>query len=529
MKEKSLRVWWRVLAVAGVVLLLGFLIAPMICQASEDAIILYQYSENLAHTGVISYIPHGPRAEGATDFLWMIYLAAGRLLGVGSYGLAIATSAACVLLLALLLVRAANRRVSFWNVFGVLALLLLVPQTFAAEAGFSVFAFAVLLGWMASAAYAEQYGWTVIAGLLLCLVRPDGVVFTLPVLVIYAFHGDGLRACWGKLVAGFVLPGLVYFVWRWHYFGHLLPLPFYVKSDTPRIAHVLVAHSAAGLVPPLVAACALMGIALRGRLLESRNRTLALTLLVPSSLFYLAMRLDQNYADRFFLYPLIVAAVLLAVNFESYRERAGKVLLAGFGVWAVCLAYFWINWLVIYTLEYPQPRVVAVARELAALPGRGSMLVSESGGIPFYSQWAAYDPWGLNTPAFAMHLIQPSDVRQLNPDLIVIHDDTDAMPCGTAPGEALPHAQRSWHNMAQNVFGGIDPAKYSQWLLPQFNNYYRSHPTRWNGVPRYGLADYQCWFVRNDSPQSSAVANILRRHGAITADEYRDGRISPQE
>ncbi len=43
---------------------------------AEDAVILHQFSRNLAETGVISYIPGGERAEGATDFLWMVYLAA---------------------------------------------------------------------------------------------------------------------------------------------------------------------------------------------------------------------------------------------------------------------------------------------------------------------------------------------------------------------------------------------------------------------------------------------------------------------
>jgi hypothetical protein len=515
------RLAWRLLAVLGFLLLLAFLILPFFCQASEDAIILYQYSANLAKTGVISFIPHGPRAEGATDFLWMVYLAAGRWLGIPSYGLAIASSGAGVGLLASLLVKFAKRSVSFWNVFGVVALLMLAPQMWAAEAGFSVFAFAFFLGLMACASYFERYGLASITGLLLCLVRPDGVVFAIPLLAVYLFRGDGFRARWWKALWGFVLPGLVYFVWRWHYFGHLLPLPFYVKSDTTRIAHVLVLRSLLSLLPPLVAACAVMGIALRERLWVSRNKVFAITLLVPSSLFYMAMRLDQNYANRFFFYPLVIAAVLLAVNFEGYRERAGKVLLAGLGVWVVCLAYFWINWAVIYTLEYPQPREVAVARALDALPGRGSMIVTESGAIPFYSQWRAYDPWGLNTPAFALHLIQPRDVEELHPDLVIVHQQADPMPCAVAAGETLPHEARSWHNMTQNVIAGVDPAEYTQWLLPQYNDYYRAHPRRWNGQPRYGAVDFQCWFVRDDSAQSAAVTRILQEHGAVSAADYR--------
>jgi hypothetical protein len=512
-------VLWRMLAVLGVLLLLGFLVAPHVCQASEDAIILFQYSANLAHTGVISFIPHGPRAEGATDFLWMVYLAAGRWLGIPSYGLAIASSAACVVLLAVVLVRVARQKVSLWNVFAVVGLLLLAPQTFAAEAGFSVFVFALFLGLMASAAFFERYGVAVIAGLLLCLVRPDGVVFALPLLAVYLFRGGGIRSRGWKLLAGFVLPGLVYFLWRWHYFGHLLPLPFYVKSDTPRIAGVLVLNSARGLAAPLLAGCVVAGIALRRDLLARRNVLLWGTLVVPSSLFYMAMRLDQNYANRFFFYPLVVMAVLLAGNYESFRPRARQVMVAGFGVWLLLLAYFWINWAVIYTLEYPQPQTVAVASELGQIPGRGSMIVTESGAIPFYSQWAAYDPWGLNTPEFATRLIRPSDVATLDPDIVIVHDE-GAIPCAVTPGETLPFGERSWMHMTQNVIAGVDPALYTQWLLPEYNAYYRNHPRRWNGQYRWGKYAYQCWFIRNAYPQSAAVMDILRRHGGMSAADY---------
>ena len=41
---------------------------------AEDASILFRYSENLIDTGVISYNANGSPTEGATDFLWMIFL-----------------------------------------------------------------------------------------------------------------------------------------------------------------------------------------------------------------------------------------------------------------------------------------------------------------------------------------------------------------------------------------------------------------------------------------------------------------------
>jgi hypothetical protein len=511
---------WRAIALLGGLMLVGFCVVPHFCQASEDAIILFQYSENLAKTGVISYIPHGPPAEGATDFLWMAWIALGARLGLSPYGLAIATSAVCAVGLGVAMVRLAGHKLGVVNVLGVVGLILLVPQTFAAEAGFSVFCFALLLGSMAALIWWGRYRLAVMAGLLLCLVRPDGVVFAVPLLGVYAFRGEGFRARVGSLVGGFIVPGLVYFVWRWHYFGHLLPLPFYVKSDTARVFGFLVMKSVESLMPPLVTVFAILAIALRGAMLRRRNMLLFTMLIVPSSMFYAAMRLDQNYANRFFLYPLVVMGVLLAANFEVYRERAGRVLAEGLAVWVVVLAYFWVNWAVIYGVEYPQPHVVAVAKELADLPGRGNMIVTESGAIPFYSKWVAYDPWGLNTPDFALHLIRPEDVRRLAPDLVIVHQEIGPMPCAVLPGTHLPETVRNWDHMTQNVIGGVDPGSYTQWLLPQYNGYDRGHPRRWNGQRRYADIDYQCWFLRNGYPERARVAGILREHGGMSAAEY---------
>lgn len=514
----------RCLAITGALLLLAFLVLPVYCQAFEDAIILFQYSANFARHGVISFIPNGPRAEGATDFLWMIYLAAGHKIGLPLYPLAIATSALCVVLFAIVLLRLAKQRLTFWNLGALVCLFLLAPQVFAAEAGFSVFAFGLLLGWMAALAFRDRYGWTCAAGLLLCLTRPDGVVFALPLLAILLFRGDGPRKRIWKLAAFFILPGLIYFLWRWTYFGHFLPLPFYVKSDTQRLWGVLVLKSVTSLAPPLLAAIAMLAIGLRKRLLDQRNLLLLGALIVPSSLFYAAMRLDQNFANRFFLYPLVVAAVLLAGNYEHLRACSRPVLLPALGIWVLCLSYFWINWMVIYSVEYPEPQVVAVSRELGKLPQRGSMIVSESGAIPFYSQWTAYDPWGLNTPQFAKRLIQPADVVALHPDLIILHQESGPMPCAVASGIRIPQTERSWDNMAQNVIAGIDQKQYVQWLLPEYNSYYRSHPLRWNGQPRPGKFDYQCWFIRSDDSETTEIERLLEQFGGLSAKSFEAGR-----
>jgi hypothetical protein len=44
---------------------------PLRFLPAEDAVILFQYSRNLATPGAITYLANGPHVEGATDFAWV--------------------------------------------------------------------------------------------------------------------------------------------------------------------------------------------------------------------------------------------------------------------------------------------------------------------------------------------------------------------------------------------------------------------------------------------------------------------------
>ena len=66
------------------ILLLTFF-AGIIGIPHEDAAITYNYSKNLAETGIISYIPNGEKAEGATDFGWMILISILQKLGINNH------------------------------------------------------------------------------------------------------------------------------------------------------------------------------------------------------------------------------------------------------------------------------------------------------------------------------------------------------------------------------------------------------------------------------------------------------------
>ena len=69
---------------------------------------LHQYSRNLASHGAITYYAGGPHTEGATDFGWMLFLAAAIRIGFSPVIATALVNGVSLALLALTLLRIAS-------------------------------------------------------------------------------------------------------------------------------------------------------------------------------------------------------------------------------------------------------------------------------------------------------------------------------------------------------------------------------------------------------------------------------------
>jgi hypothetical protein len=65
----------------------------------------------------------------------------------------------------------------------------------------------------------------------------------------------------------------------------------------------------------------------------------------------------------------------------------------------------------------PGDRVV-MGQGLNSVTGDHRMFVTESGALPYYSEWNAVDEWGLNSEYIAHNGLTESYLREYNPDLI---------------------------------------------------------------------------------------------------------------
>jgi len=494
------------IAICGFLGAAALLVVPKFFFPAEDAAILFQYSRNLADHGLISYNAAGPRAEGATDFAWMVLLSLGMRLGIDPFWLIALINCACLALLAILLLKIAGKPPRPLALLFIMGAFTLMTQIFAAASGFSVLPFECLLTLLAWSYLKENDVGTALVALLLCLFRPDGFVFALPLLLAaFVVRPRRMRRLLVYALL-FVLPGLLYFLWRWHYFGEFLPLPFLVKSNAERVAHVLVLSSLHGGVVLTLFVAILLTFALRSCLHQSCNFTLILCLIVLPDLFYFSMRLDQNVGHRFFGYLPVAAAVLLTANWQRVETRGGFILRIGIAAWLMLLCHGWLGALSRYRIEQFRNRV-AIAKELSGL-SHGTMIVSEAGLLPYYSGWTAYDPWGLNTAVFAKRLFLPPDVDAIEPDLVMVH--TNNLECVPSADWKTPYTQRTWDHMTRNLVTGVDRSRFELWLLPYGNMSVRvaNHTATWQG-------DQECWFVRRDSPLHKSIDRILQQHAVL--------------
>jgi len=128
---------WTV-ALFGIVTAVVLFLAPPLRIPAEDPAILFQFSRNLAHTGAITYIPHGPHAEGATDFAWMVLIALGIKLHLDPLWTVGLINLVSLFVLPFLLARIANQRLTPLVALAIMGAYGLMPQAAASVVGFSV-------------------------------------------------------------------------------------------------------------------------------------------------------------------------------------------------------------------------------------------------------------------------------------------------------------------------------------------------------------------------------------------------------
>lgn len=308
---------FRVVVAAGAVGL-GLLWAWSLRWASDDAFISLRYAEHFARgDGFVFNV--GERVEGYTDFLWVLLIGLGIRVGLPAPELAIVLS---LLSFAALLVLVA--RVSKREAFPLAVILTAASYTVAsfATGGLeTVFAAALVL--LAFHEADRERPFTAgLAGVAAALAHPDHVLFGAALGLAMLLTSRSLRVGL-TFAAPFLLIGLPWFLWRWRYYGDLMPNTYYAKSGGDSYfsqggVYVLVSAVGQGLL--LLSPLAIAGWWSERRTLFGRFVIVA----VPLYLFYIA-KIGGDFMLGRLITPVFPLVFLLA---ERGLEKLPRIVTA---------------------------------------------------------------------------------------------------------------------------------------------------------------------------------------------------------
>ncbi len=438
-----------VISLALMIIALGysFLMFDYDAPPFEDAAMLMRYANHLARGYGIVWNIGEPPVDGATDFLFMVSVATLARLGIG-VGRSVRLLTLVSHLLTILLVYWVNRRLwgagrvpASWS-----ALYLAVGPGFAyviAYFGTPFFAFAVALTWTLGliltlrrpAPLWLELGFAFTA-LLSGLIRPEGVILsTLILITVLLLRGwKDSRRLLSLFLTVFLFLGGAYFLWRWQYFGHPLPNPFYKKGGG--VLHWSAMRSSLlntlRFIAPFLPAFAL---GFRSR--QHTRYTLGFLLpVVGFSLAFVLISDEMNYRARFQYallpmvllcwYPLVQGLEFGWRRHLSFREKVAAgaaallIAVAGLGYSAIqsCFLKYHKNCFGSYADGRAE-----VGKMLAAFRDKGYVLAtSEAGLVPYYSGWTTIDTWGLNDAWIAQQgEITETYLDRYHPHVIMFH------------------------------------------------------------------------------------------------------------
>ena len=438
------------LAALAIAALLAASIAAMWPFTVDDAYITLRYAREWAAGFGPVYQPGSVPAEGYTTFLWMALLVIPHLLrldavlvakwlGVAATFALVALAAAWTTRLARADIRDARDGNAPWaaGAIAALALACLPATAVHAVSGMETALFALLLlGLVAlcgdvAARNTRRLKWLAPCALALGLTRPEGNLAALLALgvTLRIMPRTSRPRLLRWLACAYVLPGILYFVWRWNYYGTTLPLPFYLKlvgqPGLPGLSRV------AGFAGTLALHLgALLALAL---VRPPRHLWPGLAATAGLLLFFLFPAHIMGYHARY-LFPvapiLCVLAGLgvarlagtLALHVPPLAPRARPIAvglaallalssLSGFAATALDRRFY---------ADGLRHAHLALGLRLATLP-TGTLAIADAGLVPYVSNWRTIDLLGLNDRHLALaHGPDPAYVLGQQPDVVVI-------------------------------------------------------------------------------------------------------------
>jgi hypothetical protein len=410
---------------------------------AEDALILFRYAEHLSQGQGIVW-NSGVRAEGATDFLWMIVIALANLVTKNSI-LSAWILGFIFMALSILWLTVVFRRLSLppRSLFLTILVFLGSPAFIHVINGFSppmislFLSIVLLIFFIFIVKPPANYkllslSWA-LAMLAAGLTRPEANVFNLVVIVIFYLYcrsNKQNKLFWQiilYLTTLYVAPFIIYWFWRYSYFGHFFPLPFYVKAIGGGVSLGQTIWDNLKYLTPhfvLTQIFLLPIIFLRSKDKSALAIRLGYLIVLLFFMIYLPFWQSQNIVFRF-QYPIYYLTVILAGVQLGFLLKEQRWLRSALATTLVLLSAVGV---VITTrpISAPPGDLTQVGKFLYQYRNNHyTMAVTEAGRLPYFSEWTTLDSYGLNDFNVARGRFDFSYWRSFNPVLVLVHTTSD--------------------------------------------------------------------------------------------------------
>ncbi|MCO5248600.1 MAG: hypothetical protein M9887_06615 [Chitinophagales bacterium] len=458
--------WLLLFAISAIICFLYFYVTPGYLHPSEDATIIFNYSQNLKETGVISYYPGGPRVDGTTDFLFMLLVSLVMDFVGDAYIASLWVSAISTMLMLFFILRLIGTKYFSLQIVSVL-LILFSQQIWAAVLGYGTFLYAMVICWAVLAYWKGGIKQLGFISFIAILCRPDAIITVVPLLLhkIYAHNKLSVSKRLLSVFLFFVLPSLLYGLFRLNYFGRLLPLSYDINvAGEGKILglipigsfHHVKSYALYFIYPGLIG---LLIYILKSKFkINQGYYVLIFSMIVLPMLSYLFVREDLDSARRYFVIPYLGVIITMCLLIRNHKS----IIVSVFGVILLIVTIRLSVLEGIKTLNDYYNNMYHLSEELSQFENK-KLATTEAGTLTWKSRWASIDLWGLNSAEYTHHLVTMEDLNHWQPDMMVLHSSSMDYTVGE-DNEAID--EKSWDNMIKRAVHFAKDNHYITFLVP---------------------------------------------------------------
>ena len=464
----------------------------------DDAFISFRYGEHLANGFGLVWNIGQPPVEGYTNFLWVLMIASILLLKfnpvISTKLIGLLSVLGIIILFWFITNDIFKDRKNKYIAFTVSTVFLLINPytTIHTVSGLETMFYAFLLlgvvysAWKIISFTNSKYIWLfAFLALLLSLTRPEGILVSLGLILSIIFISYKKNNSINNLtffipvLILYLIPIVIYMLFRVSYFHELLPLPFLVKIVYNTTYPMEFLNALVYLIPFILIILIPLFLKYQGfKINENNQKNFKYFLLILGITFFFAnivyVRTPlMNYSQRFFYPSFVMFYVAFGIAISMLFNGIGKqnikstknnqIRLCSVTVLVVLVLLVFANFYGISDLKTQHDygisfdkSYIPIGKSLSPFSDDNyTVAFADAGAVAYYSGWNFLDLAGLNDKFIAINGSTPEYLEQQNPELVIFASVNDE----------IPTPENSYNYVLENNYTRLDPIKHS-------DNYY---------------------------------------------------------